>query len=69
MLVQGPGRVKPVDLDQIVSELEQAAPEIALVHRLRFHLAIEQQDHMTAVEALQRFFDYSHGAFLLIAVQ
>ena len=62
---QGPGRLKPNDLDQIICDLEQAAPDIALIHRLRFHLAMEQEDHMTAVDALQRFFDYSNGTSLL----
>lgn len=45
----------------MVSELEQAMPELAQVHRLRFHLAMDEEDHITAIEALQRYFDYSHG--------
>ena len=61
MQVQGKGRVKPKQLEQQVTELEQAVPDLAHVHRLRFHLAMDQEDYTTAIEALQRYFDYSYG--------
>lgn len=59
--LQGSGRAKPINLEGIVLELEKAVPDLARVHYLRYSLAMDEQDHVTAIEALQRYFDYSHG--------
>ena len=49
------------ELDALTRSLEGVAPDLTLVHRLRHCLAMQQNDLTTAVEALQRYFDYSHG--------
>ena len=45
-------------LDRLAGELEAAAPDLQQVHLLRHTVALHQNDHTTAVEALHRYFDY-----------
>ncbi len=59
--LQGTQSLEPDEIDALTRSLESVAPDLALVHRLRHCLAMQQNDHTTAVEALQRYFDYSHG--------
>ena len=61
LAVQGMRSLDVQELDALTRSLEGVAPDLTLVHRLRHSLAMQQNDLTTAVEALQRYFDYSHG--------
>ena len=60
-------------LDRLAGALEAAAPDLQQVHLLRHSVALHQNDHTTAVEALHRYFDYrpasrTHASLLLMSL-
>lgn len=59
--LQGRARLTKAELEASARELEAAAVDLPLVHMLRHVISLTQQDHVSAVDALHRYFDHWEG--------